>query len=515
MVVFEWIIALLVGSVVLSAFARRLSIPYPTLLAVGGAVLAVSHAPPVALDPELALALFVAPVLLDTAFDTSLRDLRENWVPISGLVLAAVGFTTVAVAFVVRHFVPEMPWAAAIALGAIVAPPDAAAAVAVLRQLRPPYRLLMILEGESLLNDASALLIYRVAVGAATAGAFSFSSAAPVFLIGVVGSVLVAPVLAYVIMQTNKRITDVPSAIIMQFCGAFGVWIIAEHLHLSGVLTIVVMAMVVSRLAEKMPARQRVPSFAVWETTVFVLNVMAFVFVGLQVAPIIQRIDQSTLRTYLMIAGAVLAAVILARLAWTFAYGMVVRFVGRRRQWKELPSAKNGFVIGWCGMRGIVTLAGALALPEEFPHRDLVLFCAFSVVLGTLVIQGLTLPIFLRVFDVHDDDPVGREIHQGRRAAYQAALKALDADTSESARAVRSEIEDVIKRTEQVLDGGHEDLGPSIAKLRQKAGEAAREALFALRRNNTIGDVAYHKLEEELDWAELATESKAELGAET
>src|SRR5437868_6506118 len=195
----EQLLGLFVAAVLLAAGARRVGAPYPAFLALGGAVLAfLPGAPSFTVPPELALALFVAPVLLDAAYDASLRDLKDNWAPVTGLVVFAVGFTTAAVAIVAHTLIPMMPWAAAIALGAVVAPPDAVAATAVLRPLRPPHRLLTILEGESLLNDASALLIYRLAVGAATAGSFSVASVAPTFLLGIGGSVVAGPVFGWI-----------------------------------------------------------------------------------------------------------------------------------------------------------------------------------------------------------------------------------------------------------------------------------------------------------------------------
>src|SRR6188508_1350682 len=194
----EQLLVLFVAAVILAAGARRVGAPYPVFLAVGGALLAfVPVAPSFTLPPELALALFVAPVLLDAAYDASVRDLRDNWVPLTSLVVFAVGLTTIAVALVAHTLVPAMPWAAAIVLGAVVAPPDAVAATAVLRPLQPPHRLLTILEGESLLNDASALLIYRLAVGAVAAGSFSLTAVAPTFLLAVAGSVVVGPVLGW------------------------------------------------------------------------------------------------------------------------------------------------------------------------------------------------------------------------------------------------------------------------------------------------------------------------------
>jgi monovalent cation/hydrogen antiporter len=218
MIIFEWILAILLGAVLLSLLARRIGAPYPALLALGGTVLAfIPGAPRIVLEPELALALFLAPVLLDAAYDTSPRDLRDNWLPVTCLVLVAVGLTTAAVAGV-AHALTGMPWWAAIALGAIVAPPDAAAATAVLRQLHLPHRILTILEGESLLNDASALLIYRVAVTAATAGSFSMSNAAPTLALSVVGSIIAGPILALTYLRLvafMNRSGDAPTAIIL------------------------------------------------------------------------------------------------------------------------------------------------------------------------------------------------------------------------------------------------------------------------------------------------------------
>src|SRR4051794_5109925 len=265
MEVFEIVVALLLVGAALAALARRVGAPYPALVALAGAALAlVPGAPTLVLDPELALALFVAPVLVDAAFDASPRDLRANWRQVASLALGAVVLTIVVVAVVARLLVPTLPWAAAVALGAIVAPPDAAAATTVLKQLRPPYRLLVILEGESLFNDASALLVYRMAVGAAVAGAVVSWNVVPMLLGVTAGSVVLGFVAARATMFVSARVHDVATAVIMQFCSTFGVWLLAERLHLSGILTTVVYAMVAARSASNViSARIRIPSYAV------------------------------------------------------------------------------------------------------------------------------------------------------------------------------------------------------------------------------------------------------------
>ena len=293
MITFEWIVGVLLGAVALAAVSRRFGMPYPSLLALGGVILAfVPGGPTWTLEPDLALALFIAPVLLDAAFDTSTRDLKDNWLPVAGLVLIAVGLTTVAVAVVAHTMVPGLPWAAAVALGAAVAPPDAAAATAVLRQVRLPQRIVTILEGESLLNDASALLIYRLAVGAVATGSFSPAAVAPTFLVVVAGSLVFGWALSRGVLWLLTRITEPSSAIVVQFGTAFGVWILSEHLGLSGILTIVAFAITIARDAPRLtPAVIRVPAYAVWDTAVFVLNVLAFVMIGLQVRPIWEGLD--------------------------------------------------------------------------------------------------------------------------------------------------------------------------------------------------------------------------------
>src|SRR4051794_4141966 len=314
----EQVLALFVAAVVLAAAARRVGAPYPVFLAIGGALLALLPAgPSFTLPPQLVLALFVAPVLLDAAYDSSLRDLKDNWVPVAGLVIVAVGLTTIAVAIVTRALMPEVAWAPAIALGAVVAPPDAVAASTVLRQLRPPHRLLTILEGESLLNDASALLIYRLAVGAVASGGFAAADVAPAFLLAVLGSIIAGPALGWLTLNMMDRIQHVPTSIILQFVSTFGVWILAEYLGLSGVLTMVCYAITLAQTAPaRTPARVRIPAYAVWETVVFALNILAFIFIGFQIRPILESLDPAQRLEYLRVAGAIVVTVIVVRIAW-------------------------------------------------------------------------------------------------------------------------------------------------------------------------------------------------------
>jgi monovalent cation/hydrogen antiporter len=529
MYVFEIIIALLLGGALLAALSRRIGTPYPAMVALAGAGLAlVPGTPTLILDPELALTLFVAPVLLDAAFDASPRDLRANWRSVAGLALGAVALTIAVVAVVTRALVPDMPWAAAIALGAIVAPPDAAAATAVLKQLRPPHRLLVILEGESLFNDASALLVYRLAVAATLAGALSPASVVPTLFIVTVGSVVLGFALSRFLLFFNSRIQDVATAVVVQFCGTFAVWILAERLHLSGILTVVVFAMVTSRrAADLIPARIRIPSYAVWEFAVFVLNVLAFILVGFQLKGILGRIDRGTLIEYAVVAAAVSAAAIVARIAWVSGAAAFSRWWCRPgpggapvRHDRVGLSKRAAAVVGWCGMRGIVTLAAALALPTgsgdgaPFPYRDLILFTAFSVVLGTLVLQGITLRPLMNALHLEDDGSVEREVKLARVETLRAGLAATTELPGEDISGLlRRRYEVLLRRAESDLTAGDGTPNAQAADdfrtfnvdeaIVRTATSAERQRLLALRADGTIGDAAFQRVEQELDWEEL------------
>lgn len=533
MAVFEIVVAMLLGGAALAAVARRVGAPYPALVALAGAALAlVPGLPTLVLDPELTLALFVAPVLVDAAFDASPRDLRANWRPVASLALGAVALTIAVVALVAKLLVPDMPWGAAVALGAVVAPPDAAAATTVLKQLRPPHRLLVILEGESLFNDASALLVYRLAVGATAAGLLSGWSVLPTLLVVTLGSVVLGLVLARVTLAVNARIRDVATAVVVQFCGTFGVWMLAERLHLSGIITIVVFAMAASRRApEVMPARIRIPSFAVWEVAVFVLNVL----VGFQLKSLAARGGRAEGLEYAAVAAAVCAAAVLARIAWVTGAAAASRWRGRpraagmagRRDAVAL-TARGAAVVGWCGMRGTVTLAAAIALPAggegtpPFPYRDLILVAAFGVVLGTLVLQGLTLRPLLLWLRLEDDGSVDREVQFARVETLRAAVGAAAAcPGTETAALVRHSYDLQLRRAEGELFGDVTAVsdpppGTAAATLETPASgreadeavvgaatEAQRRRLVALRADGTIGDAAFQRVEEELDWVEL------------
>lgn len=504
MALFELTLVLLLIAVALTGLSRRLEIPYPSLLALAGAGLAfVPGAPTIEIDPELALALFIAPVLLDAAYDTSLRDLNRYRLPLVALALGAVIFTTAIVAFV-GWKMAGLPVAAAIALGAIVAPPDAVAASAVLGQFRVPHRITAILQGESLLNDATALLIYRLAVSAAL-GSIMLGNAIPTILLSTIGSLAAGYLLGRFSLLTLSRIEDAASSTVVQFAGTFGVWILADKLGLSAIITIVVYAMTLARRApRRMSARRRVSTYSVWESAVFVLNVLAFVLMGLQARSIVGRLAGDGQDGAFAFAATVLAVVIVARIVWVMGYGVIARWVaglGSEDQQRDAPTVRGGVLVGWCGMRGLVTLVAAFALPADFPGRDPIVLAAFAVVLGTLVLQGMTLKPLLRLLNFDPDTTVDREVAQARVAIMQAALNVLSGKTSNVAAAVREQY--TAQRT-IAENPENAQAATEYDRLRLYAINSQRDALEELRRNGTIGDEAYHRLEEEIDWSELA-----------
>jgi monovalent cation/hydrogen antiporter len=505
MLLFEWVLVLLTAAVVLTTIAGRIGAPYPSLLAIAGAALAfLPFAPNIRIDPELALALFVAPALLDSAFDTSPRDLRRNLVPILTLAVLVVAVTTAAVAYFGWRYA-GLPLGAAIALGAIVAPPDAAAAGAVLRELRLPQRLGLVLQGESLLNDATALLIYRAAV-IATAGSFSLLRDGPMLLLAAAGSVVAGYVLARVYWWGTSWVSDIPCRTILQFVGTFGVWLLADKLKLSPIIAVVTYAMTLAQGASQIAEpRQRVSSYSVWETAVFIVNVLAFVLMGLQARNIIERLSEEQRWTSLLLGLGVLATVILVRIAWVASYRTIIvltkHWLSPQVRQAVVGSGISGsIVVSWSGMRGLVTLATAFALPDEFPGRDLIVLCAFCVVLGTLVIQGLTLGPLLRWLQLKDDGSLEREISQARVAVMQAALDSLEGESSPEAAALREQYSAARKVAE---DECEPQAATEYDRLRLRAIASQRQALHRLRAQGRIGDEAFHRIEEELDWAEL------------
>jgi len=496
MALFESMLILSLVAVLLMQVSRRLRIPYPTMLAMAGAcVAALPWAPEIDIEPHLVLALFISPALLDAAYDTSPRELKRHWLPLLSLVVVAVLLTTAVVAWAGWAFA-GLPVAAALTLGAIVAPPDAAASAAVLSQFSLPRRTLSVLQGESLLNDAVALLLFGLGVSWATTESPAWSHVAPLLLAAVPGGLIFGIVMGKVMVKLAVGLAGTLSSIIAQFATTFAVWIIAERLHLSPIIAIVAYAMTIARYApSRQSARDRVHSYSVWEAVVFMLNVFAFLLMGLQARSILSRLKDGELQHALLFAGLVLALVILVRLLWIAIYREAVK------RWQPVPPASHTLLVSWCGMRGLVTLATAFALPANFPGRDIIVLSAFGVVLGTLVIQGLTLRPLIRWLNIAPDGSLTAEISSARTELFRTALQSLAEETGPTAEAVKAEYAAGEGRARNV-DNPQEKTEHD--RLRLRAIQAQRRELAEMRRQGRVEDDVFHVLEEELDWSELS-----------
>jgi CPA1 family monovalent cation:H+ antiporter len=356
----------------------------------------------------------------------------------------------------------------------------------------------MVLEGESLLNDASSLLIYRLAVSAVATGGISIGAAAPAFALVAFGSVAAGWGLAKFVARMIRRVDDAAIATVLQFVTTYGVWILAERLQLSGVITIVSFGLTAAREStSSMPTLVRVRSYATCGSITFVLNVLAFVLVGMQLRGTLLAMEGGAHVEWLGVAAVCLAVVIVIRFVWGFLYRLLDRNESNNM---DEESFKAVLVVGWCGMRGIVTVAAALALPVGFPYRDFILITAFVVVLGTLLIQGLTLSPLLQWLDMPRDSVVQSEIRMARSAALKAALHGLDNFSGPDTRLLRREYRLALADAKRAGRSSAAEVGA----LRMKTILHARTALDALRDGGTIGDEAYRRVEEELDWLELS-----------
>ncbi len=503
MSLFESTLALLAIAVVLLQIARRLRVPYPALLALaGGCVAALPFAPQLHIEPRLALALFVAPAVMDTAFETPPREMLRNWLPLLSLAIILVLLTAAAVALAATR-IAHLPLAAAIALGAIVSPPDAAAASAVLREFDLPRRTMAVLQGESLLNDAVALLLFGIAVSAAAAPGDPWGHLVPRLLVAVPGGALFGVLCGLAAMHIMPRLAETLSFVLAQFLVTFGTWLGADRLGLSPIMAVVALAAVTARVApSRTSARSRLNSYAVWGVVVFVLNVLAFLLMGLQARSILTELPAESLKQDLAFAGIVLLVVIAVRFAWVMLYGLVLRrfhgFFEKRVLRVPVPKARIGVLVSWCGMRGLVTLATAFALPPQFPGRDVIVLSAFTVVLGTLIVQGFTIRPLIALLRIAPDPSLDQEVAATRRAMIEASLAGIKDATEEGIDGLRAELS---AERDASVDRSRPDT--SYDRARMLAIAAARRFLWERRRQGHIFDDTYHRLEDELDRAEL------------
>src|SRR5471032_2257220 len=518
-------VGLLLTVAVLAMLARKLHIPYPILFVIGGLLLGwLPGLPKVTLNPELVFFLFLPPLLFPAALFTSWRDFRLNLRPISLLAIGLVLFTTIAVAYLAHYFM-HLPLAAGFVLGAIVSPPDAIAATAIAERLKVPRRIVTILEGESLVNDATALVAYGFAVAAVTTGSFSLAPAVGQFFVVGVGGILIGLGVGWLAQQFHKRVDDAPIEITVSLLTPFAAYLCAERLGVYGVLAVVVAGLYLGRrMPELLTFKTRLQSGPVWEMVEFILNGFVFILIGLQMPGILHALSDEAIPIHRLIWYALLIslAVIVIRIVWVFPAAYLPRLLFKKiRERDPYPSWRHVTIIGWTGMRGVVSLAAALAIPitldetdggTPFPGRDLILFLTFIVILATLIVQGLSLPLLIRRLGVKDDGSMEKEEREARLKANQTALARLNQIgeskpvKADALQRLRVEYEDHIR---QVEGAESENAGTPLRlfssefeRLSHEALQVERRTILKLRNEDAIADEVLRRIQFDIDLAE-------------
>jgi Na+/H+ antiporter len=517
----EIIVLLFACVAALVVLSRKLALPYPIVLVLAGLVLSfIPRLPTVRLNPDVVFYFFLPPLIYPAALFTSWRDFRRNLRPILLLSIGLVLFTTVVIAWVAHALVPSMPWAAAFALGAIVSPPDAIAATAVLRRLLVPHRIEVILEGESLVNDATALVALQFAVAALVTGSFSLNAATGRFVIVALGGIGFGFLVGFIMRWVQRHLDDPPVQITISLLTPFAAYLPAERLHLSGVLAVVTAGIYLGWHSPLIvTARYRLQAFAFWEATVFLLNGFVFITIGLQLPEILRALNGESLVGLINNAILISAAVVFVRIAWVFPATYLPRLLFKNVCASDpAPSWRNSAVIAWSGMRGVVSLAAAFALPltltngVAFPARNYILFFTFAVILATLVLQGLTLPILIRQLGVEDDGGTDAEERTARLQANRAALDLIEELANECgvpdevADRLRVEYRERMAELERCEDDEDDRSGeiatPHYRRLQQEALNVERQTIIRLRNERVINDDALRRIQRDLDLAE-------------
>jgi Na+/H+ antiporter len=516
----EVVILVFILVATLVVLARKFAIPYPVLLVIGGLIVSfIPRLPEVRLNPNTVFYFFLPALLYPAALATSWRDFRQNLRPILLLAIGLVLITMIVVAWIVHGIFPALPWAAAFALGAIVSPPDAVAATAVTERLSVSHRIHAILEGESLVNDATALVSLQFAVAALMTGSFSLGYASARFVLVAAGGIALGLLVGFAVRAVHCRLDDPPVQMAVSFVTPFLAYLPAERLHVSGVLATVTTGIYLGWHSPFQRARFRLQAFAFWDTVVFLLNGFIFVVIGLQLPGILRALSGESLGTLIGHGALISAAVIISRILWIIPSAYLPWVLSKHtRQREPKPRWRNVILISWTGMRGVVSLAAAFALPftlpdgSPFPGRNYILFFTFCVILATLGLQGLTLPSLIRILRVKDDGTTDDEERTARLAANEAAIAYLeklcleDGATPEILRRLRAEYDDRIAQLQrcakQAGDRRGEVATPEYQRLQQQALDIERQSIITLRNNLTISDAALRRIQRDLDLAE-------------
>ncbi len=517
----EEILGILAAVAALALLSRKLPISYPIVLVLGGLALAlIPGLPRVRLNPEVVFLFFLPPLLYPAALFTSWRDFRANLRPISLLAVGLVLFTTTAVGYLAHYFIEGFPLAAGFVLGAIISPPDAIAATAIAQRLHLPRRIVTVVEGESLVNDATALVALRFAVVGLSSGFFSLAQATTQFFFVGIGGIALGLAIGWISARIMKPIDDPPIEITISLLTPFAAYLLAEQLHVSGVLAVVTAGLYHGWLIPELTSsRTRLQAGPVWEMIEFLLNGFIFLLIGLQLPEVWQRLSGRSIAQLIWYATLISLAVIVMRILWVFPATYLPRLLSKSiRKRDPYPPWQYVAIVGWTGMRGVVSLAAALALPltvpsgAPFPGRDLILFLTFVVILVTLVVQGLTLPPLIRWLGVKDDGAAEKEELEARLKANQAALARLDEIASsgnlnsDMLKGLRIEYEDRIRQleiSEPNNDTAERGLFSSeYDRLAHETLGVERRTIIQLRNEQIINDEVLRRIQRDIDLAE-------------
>ena len=521
----ELFFGLMVAAMTIAALAKRLDLPYPLALVVGGLGLSLLPGlPTVHLDPEIVFFLFLPPVLGEAAYFTSWRDFYRFRRPILLLAFGLVTATTLAVAAICAWLIPGMSWIAGLTLGAIISPPDAAAATSVMRGLRLPRRIVQILEGESLVNDASALVLYRFSVAAIVTGAFSATDAALTLAWVALGGTAIGIIIGWLYVKLFPYIREPEVEILSTLAVSYSSYFLAEKVHASGVLATVAAGMVLGWFAPGLfSSTMRIRAVAVWQSIIFVINALIFILIGLQLPTVMQELQGYPPGMLAWWSAIVSLTVIVVRLLWVFPAAYIPRLLSKCPMEEHAPLNKGLLVVGWTGLRGVVSLAAALSLPIEtagglpFPYRSLILFLTFIVILVTLLLQGFSLRPLIRWLGLEADRSSEEETLIARIHAIERVIDRIGEFQEQgqmppaALERVRGYYEDRLSGLREALSletGNDDPENPSefvsLAEQRLwwELARVERQAVLSLRREQKIGDEAMREIEREIDLLE-------------
>src|SRR6266513_2133113 len=514
----ELILICLVAVALLALVARKIGVPYPILLVIAGGLLAfVPGLPKIQLDPKLVFDLFLPPLIYPAAVYTSWRDFRANLRSILPLAIFLVLLTMTVTAYLF-HALTGLPLAVGFVFGALISPPDAVAALAVTKDLRVPRKIIVILEGERLVNDATSFISFRFAVAAALTGSFSLGQASVQFLLVAVGGVAVGLATGWLATRVQKRLDDPPVQTMFSLLTPYVAYFCGEMLHVSGILAVVIAGIYYGwRAPRVLSGRMRLQAVPVWQMVTFILNGILFMLIGLQLPHVIHALPPGSTISVAKLGVLVFLALVLVRFLWLFVATYLPRLFSKSFRRKNPAPWQQTALIAWTGLRGAVSLAAALAIPfllvdgTPFPGRDLILLLTFCVIFGTLIAQGLTLKPLVRWLRIVDDHATEKEERLARLRANEAALARIeDMGSSGQARAesverLRSEYADRIRQLSK--DTSHEEsvrrlFSKDFEQLAREALETERETVINLRNEEAINDEVLRRIQRDIDLAE-------------